>query len=147
MVQCFHCTSVSFKWLKLVCPSCNSKQFFTKGIILAESFVNWMSHLTQTGIRRWNYFASEQLLVYDIEKFRWCHNVKRFHKSNNIMWVCIAVICITLHCLMVCNNYGCSLFFFLTELWWISKKKCGIRNVMTLSAGDRTTDPPVRSTE
>ncbi|XDV14887.1 hypothetical protein PO909_015060 [Leuciscus waleckii] len=41
----------------------------------------------QGSIRRWNYFASEQLLVYDIEKFRWCHNVKRFHKSNNIMIV------------------------------------------------------------
>ncbi|XP_051558317.1 DNA-directed primase/polymerase protein isoform X1 [Myxocyprinus asiaticus] len=41
----------------------------------------------QGNIRRWNYFASEQLLVYDIGKFRWCHNVKRFHKSNNIMIV------------------------------------------------------------
>ncbi|TKS68266.1 DNA-directed primase/polymerase protein [Collichthys lucidus] len=38
-------------------------------------------------IRRWNYFASEQLLVYDIAKYRWCENVKRFHKSNNIMIV------------------------------------------------------------
>lgn len=41
----------------------------------------------QGSIRRWNYFACEQLLVYDIEKFRWCHNVKRFHKSNNILIV------------------------------------------------------------
>lgn len=48
--------------------------------------------------------------------------------------------------LVVCNNSGCSLFFFLTELWWISKKKCGIKDAMTLSAGDRTTDPPVGST-
>ncbi|XP_051242264.1 DNA-directed primase/polymerase protein isoform X2 [Dicentrarchus labrax] len=38
-------------------------------------------------IRRWNYFAAEQLLVYDIAKYRWCENVKRFHKSNNIMIV------------------------------------------------------------
>lgn len=38
-----------------------------------------------TGIRRWNYFASEQLIVYDIAKYRWCENVQRFHKSNNIM--------------------------------------------------------------
>ncbi|XP_054460505.1 DNA-directed primase/polymerase protein [Anoplopoma fimbria] len=38
-------------------------------------------------IRRWNYFASEQLLVYDIAKYRWCENVERFHKSNNIMIV------------------------------------------------------------
>ncbi|KAG7458644.1 hypothetical protein MATL_G00222740 [Megalops atlanticus] len=36
-------------------------------------------------IRRWSYFVSEQLLVYDILKYRWCQNVSRFHKSNNIM--------------------------------------------------------------
>lgn len=36
-------------------------------------------------IRRWTYFVSEQLLVYDVGKFRWCANVGRFHKSNNIM--------------------------------------------------------------
>uniref|UniRef100_A0A7N5ZSA1 DNA-directed primase/polymerase protein n=1 Tax=Anabas testudineus TaxID=64144 RepID=A0A7N5ZSA1_ANATE len=41
----------------------------------------------QGSIRRWNYFAAEQLLVYDIAKYRWCENVKRFHKSNNIMIV------------------------------------------------------------
>lgn len=40
-----------------------------------------------TGIRRWNYFAAQQLLVYDIAKYRWCDNVGRFHKSNNIMCV------------------------------------------------------------
>lgn len=38
-------------------------------------------------IRRWSYFAVEQLLVYDIAKYRWCGNVERFHKSNNIMIV------------------------------------------------------------
>ncbi|XP_041789723.1 DNA-directed primase/polymerase protein isoform X2 [Chelmon rostratus] len=38
-------------------------------------------------IRRWNYFAADQLLVYDIAKYRWCENVERFHKSNNIMIV------------------------------------------------------------
>lgn len=43
---------------------------------------------TSTGIRRWNYFAAEHLLVYDIAKYRWCENVERFHKSNNIMYVC-----------------------------------------------------------
>lgn len=41
----------------------------------------------QGSIRRWNYFAAEQLLVYDIAKYRWCENVARFHKSNNIMIV------------------------------------------------------------
>ncbi|XP_041641649.1 DNA-directed primase/polymerase protein [Cheilinus undulatus] len=41
----------------------------------------------QGSIRRWNYFAAEQLIVYDIAKYRWCENVQRFHKSNNIMIV------------------------------------------------------------
>lgn len=41
----------------------------------------------QGTIRRWNYFASEQLLVYDIANYRWCENVARFHKSNNILIV------------------------------------------------------------
>ncbi|XP_041838937.1 DNA-directed primase/polymerase protein [Melanotaenia boesemani] len=41
----------------------------------------------QGSIRRWNYFASDQLLVYDIAKYRWCENARRFHKSNNIMIV------------------------------------------------------------
>ncbi|XP_030208701.1 DNA-directed primase/polymerase protein [Gadus morhua] len=36
-------------------------------------------------IRRWNYFVGEQLLVYSILNYRWCENVGRFHKSNNIM--------------------------------------------------------------
>nr|XP_016849543.1 PREDICTED: LOW QUALITY PROTEIN: DNA-directed primase/polymerase protein [Anolis carolinensis] len=37
------------------------------------------------GIRRWNYFSLEQLLVYDILNYRWCRNIGRAHKSNNIM--------------------------------------------------------------
>ncbi|XP_007496122.1 DNA-directed primase/polymerase protein isoform X2 [Monodelphis domestica] len=37
------------------------------------------------GIRCWNYFFPEELLVYDICKYRWCGNIKRAHKSNNIM--------------------------------------------------------------
>lgn len=41
----------------------------------------------QGSIRRWNYFASEQLLVYDITNYRWCEHVSRHHKSNNIMIV------------------------------------------------------------
>ncbi|XP_008562526.1 PREDICTED: DNA-directed primase/polymerase protein, partial [Galeopterus variegatus] len=36
------------------------------------------------GIRRWNYFFLEELLVYDICKYRWCENIGRAHKSNNI---------------------------------------------------------------
>ncbi|XP_021164818.2 DNA-directed primase/polymerase protein [Fundulus heteroclitus] len=41
----------------------------------------------QGSIRRWSYFAADQLLVYDIANYRWCENVGRFHKSNNVMIV------------------------------------------------------------
>ncbi|NXX83999.1 PRIPO protein, partial [Urocolius indicus] len=39
----------------------------------------------QGGIRRWNYFSQEEILVYDISGYRWCENIGRAHKSNNIM--------------------------------------------------------------
>uniref|UniRef100_A0A7M4DVC7 DNA-directed primase/polymerase protein n=1 Tax=Crocodylus porosus TaxID=8502 RepID=A0A7M4DVC7_CROPO len=39
----------------------------------------------QGGIRHWNYFSLEELLVYDICRYRWCENIGRAHKSNNIM--------------------------------------------------------------
>ncbi|KAM9295186.1 DNA-directed primase/polymerase protein [Morus bassanus] len=39
----------------------------------------------QGGIRRWNYFSLEETLVYDISGYRWCENIGRAHKSNNIM--------------------------------------------------------------
>ncbi|KAM7111290.1 DNA-directed primase/polymerase protein isoform 3-T4 [Molossus nigricans] len=43
------------------------------------------SDTSTSGIRRWNYFFPEELLVYDICKYRWCGNIGRAHKSNNIM--------------------------------------------------------------
>ncbi|NWU64271.1 PRIPO protein, partial [Pterocles burchelli] len=39
----------------------------------------------QGGIRRWNYFSLEEILVYDISGYRRCENIGRAHKSNNIM--------------------------------------------------------------
>ncbi|NXG75682.1 PRIPO protein, partial [Baryphthengus martii] len=39
----------------------------------------------QGGIRRWNYFSLEEIIVYDISGYRWCENIGRAHKSNNIM--------------------------------------------------------------
>ncbi|KAM9330418.1 DNA-directed primase/polymerase protein [Gastrophryne carolinensis] len=39
----------------------------------------------QGGIRHWNYFSVEELLVYDTTNYRWCENVGRAHKSNNVM--------------------------------------------------------------
>lgn len=38
-------------------------------------------------IRHWTYFQQGELLVYEIAKYRFCHNIGRHHKSNNIMWV------------------------------------------------------------
>ncbi|XP_065592617.1 DNA-directed primase/polymerase protein isoform X2 [Cyrtonyx montezumae] len=39
----------------------------------------------QGGIRQWNYFSGEEILVYDISGYRWCENIGRPHRSNNIM--------------------------------------------------------------
>ncbi|XP_008947027.1 PREDICTED: DNA-directed primase/polymerase protein-like, partial [Merops nubicus] len=39
----------------------------------------------QGGIRRWKYFSLEEILVYDISGYRWCENIGRAHRSNNIM--------------------------------------------------------------
>ncbi|XP_076363943.1 DNA-directed primase/polymerase protein-like isoform X2 [Tachypleus tridentatus] len=36
-------------------------------------------------IRRWTYYSDDELLVYDIAKYRFCENIGRHHKSNNIM--------------------------------------------------------------
>lgn len=40
---------------------------------------------SRTAVRRCTYFEAEQLLAYDILRYRWCGNVGRFHRSNNIM--------------------------------------------------------------
>ncbi|NXD89509.1 PRIPO protein, partial [Chaetorhynchus papuensis] len=39
----------------------------------------------QGGIRQWSYFSLKELLIYDIYGYRWCENIRRAHKSNNIM--------------------------------------------------------------
>ena len=38
-------------------------------------------------IRQWTYFTHGELLLYEIAKNRWCENIGRQHKSNNIMYV------------------------------------------------------------
>eukprot|EP00731_Ephydatia_muelleri_P027309 Em0019g182a len=38
-------------------------------------------------IRRWTFFPQGKLIVYDIKDNRWCGNIGREHKSNNIMIV------------------------------------------------------------
>ncbi|XP_075716311.1 DNA-directed primase/polymerase protein isoform X3 [Rhinoderma darwinii] len=39
------------------------------------------------GIRQWNYFSIEELLVYDTVNYRWCENIGQAHKSNNVMLI------------------------------------------------------------
>ncbi|KAM4051384.1 DNA-directed primase/polymerase protein isoform 1-T4 [Anomaloglossus baeobatrachus] len=39
------------------------------------------------GIRQWNYFSTEELLVYDTINYRWCENIGRAHRSNNVMLI------------------------------------------------------------
>ncbi|XP_066172972.1 DNA-directed primase/polymerase protein [Sylvia atricapilla] len=48
-----------------------------------RSLVN--KHGIQGGIRQWSYFPPKELLIYDICGYRWCENIGRAHKSNNIM--------------------------------------------------------------
>ena len=47
------------------------------------------SLITQDGargvIRHWTYFQQGELLVYEIARYRFCHNIGREHRSNNIM--------------------------------------------------------------
>ncbi|XP_052266750.1 DNA-directed primase/polymerase protein-like isoform X1 [Dreissena polymorpha] len=38
-------------------------------------------------VRHWTYFHQGELLVYEIAKYRFCHNIAREHKSNNIMFI------------------------------------------------------------
>ncbi|XP_071979090.1 DNA-directed primase/polymerase protein [Engystomops pustulosus] len=37
------------------------------------------------GIRHWNYFSTQELLVYDTINYRLCENIGRAHRSNNVM--------------------------------------------------------------
>ncbi|XP_041363519.1 DNA-directed primase/polymerase protein-like [Gigantopelta aegis] len=38
-------------------------------------------------IRHWSYFTHDELLVYDLARFRFCENIGREHHSNNVMLV------------------------------------------------------------
>ncbi|XP_069123432.1 DNA-directed primase/polymerase protein-like [Argopecten irradians] len=41
----------------------------------------------QGHIRHWTYFSEGEIIVYEIGKNRWCENIGRPHKSNNIMMI------------------------------------------------------------
>ncbi|KAL5018000.1 hypothetical protein ScPMuIL_003722 [Solemya velum] len=42
---------------------------------------------TSGSIRHWTYFSQGELIVYEISNYRYCHNIGRQHKSNNIMLI------------------------------------------------------------
>ena len=49
----------------------------------------FVSRLVMPGyIRRWQYNQSSNTIHYDILGNRWCQNIGRQHKSNNVYWVC-----------------------------------------------------------
>ncbi|CAG5125597.1 unnamed protein product [Candidula unifasciata] len=45
------------------------------------------SHGCQGRVRHWMCFRSSDSLLYDISGCRWCGNVQREHRSNNIMYI------------------------------------------------------------
>lgn len=38
-------------------------------------------------IQSWHYFSQSEVIVYNIVRFRYCSNIRREHKSNNIFYV------------------------------------------------------------
>ncbi|XP_041283893.1 DNA-directed primase/polymerase protein isoform X2 [Onychostruthus taczanowskii] len=50
-----------------------------------SAFLNSKTTRCSRGIRQWSYFSLKELLIYDISGYRWCENIRRAHKSNNIM--------------------------------------------------------------
>lgn len=49
---------------------------FVLGIIKDETAVGF--------IRKWTYVSNSQKIMYDIGNYRFCGNIGRHHKSNNI---------------------------------------------------------------
>ncbi|XP_061175416.1 DNA-directed primase/polymerase protein-like [Saccostrea echinata] len=42
---------------------------------------------TRGGIRHWTYFSQGELIVYEMANYRFCHNINRSHRSNNVMFI------------------------------------------------------------
>ncbi|CAJ0942114.1 unnamed protein product [Ranitomeya imitator] len=63
----------------ILCPSLNQKL-----LPLCTTMYAWQNRIN-AGIRQWNYFSTEELLVYDTMNYRWCENIGRAHRSNNVM--------------------------------------------------------------
>lgn len=48
---------------------------------------SYINQILPGNIRSWIYFPSSYLLVYNITGNRYCFNIGRAHKSNNVCWV------------------------------------------------------------
>ncbi|BFZ06279.1 hypothetical protein BsWGS_09318 [Bradybaena similaris] len=46
-----------------------------------------LSHGCHGRVRHWLYFRSSESLLYEITGCRWCRNVQREHRSNNVMYI------------------------------------------------------------
>ena len=73
--------------------------------------------------RVWRRRMVAGLVLYDITHNRWCRNVQRFHKSNNVRYVfvwrgvvwCGVVLCGVAWCRYVFHCF----FLFTTPDWWL----------------------------
>lgn len=71
-------------------PSCSSKEGYRTEPSPFPSLDDFIKTVIAKGgvqgnVRRWVYFAESGTVLYDIVGNRWCENIKRQHKSNNIM--------------------------------------------------------------
>lgn len=49
---------------------------------------DFIQSVISTGnIHSWHYFSLSEIIVYNIVRYRFCHNIGREHKSNNIFYV------------------------------------------------------------
>ena len=75
---CFNC-------LLSVAESCGrSSSLFPAVDQFVTSVVRSLGNKEAGDIWRWAFFSAGQLLIYDIIHNRWCANIQREHRSNNI---------------------------------------------------------------
>ena len=87
------CLSVCSRFVRcLSCSCCDAASSSASSPFPAvDEFVTSVVRLLGSkgtgAIWRWAYFSRSCLLIYDIIHNRWCANVQREHRSNNIMSV------------------------------------------------------------
>ncbi|GIY87197.1 hypothetical protein CDAR_68811 [Caerostris darwini] len=68
---------------KLNFSGSNSKSPYPEVDVFVSSIIK--DDLGTGFIRKWSYLQAEEILVYEIGNYRFCNNIGRHHKSNNIM--------------------------------------------------------------